>query len=109
MFDCAEFVNLNNKRVKESARIGQLRLRQRGSSTIWATGFRKRPCSRVDFVGVVRVMTDTIAPAKAISVLQMLAQVEQWMAAIREIDREERTEMESASVRLEHLLAPGTE
>ncbi len=54
-------------------------------------------------------MTDTIAPAKAISVLQMLAQVEQWMAAIREIDREERTEMELASARLEHLLAPGTE
>ena len=38
-------------------------------------------------------MTDTIAPAKAISDLQMLAQVEQWLAAIREIDREERTEM----------------
>ena len=51
-------------------------------------------------------MTDTIAPAKAISDLQMLAQVEQWMAAIREIYREERAEMESASARLEHLLAP---
>jgi hypothetical protein len=54
-------------------------------------------------------MTDTIAQAKAISDLQMLAHVEQWMAAIREIDREERTEMESASARLEHLLAPATE
>jgi hypothetical protein len=55
-------------------------------------------------------MTDTIAsPVKAISDLQMLAQVEQWMAAIREMDREERAETESASVRLEHLLAPLTE
>lgn len=54
-------------------------------------------------------MIDTIAPAKAISDLQMLAQVEQWMAAIREIDREDRTKMESASARLEHLLAPATE
>lgn len=54
-------------------------------------------------------MTDTIAPAKAISDLQMLAQVEQWLAAIREIDREERTEMELASARLEHLLATATE
>ena len=41
--------------------------------------------------------------------LQMLAQVEQWMAAIREIGREERDEIESASARLQHLLAPVTE
>jgi hypothetical protein len=79
------------------------------SSMIRGTGFQERSCSRADFVGVVRVMTDTIAQAKAISDLQMLAHVEQWMAAIREIDREERTEMESASARLEHLLAPATE
>jgi hypothetical protein len=55
-------------------------------------------------------MTDTFAPqAKAPSDLQMLVQVEQWMAAIREIDREERAEIESASVRLERLLAPAGE
>ncbi len=55
-------------------------------------------------------MTDTIAPsARAISDLQMLAQVEQWMAAIREIYREERADVESASARLEDLLASVTE
>ena len=64
----------------------------------------------MDFVGVVRVMTDTIAPsARVISDLQMLAQVEQWMAAIREIYHEERTDVESASARLEDLLASVTE
>jgi hypothetical protein len=51
-------------------------------------------------------MTNTIAPARAVSDLQMLAQVEQWMAAIREIYREERAEMESARARLAHLLVP---
>jgi hypothetical protein len=55
-------------------------------------------------------MTDTVAPqAKAPSDLRMLAQVEQWMAAIREIDREERTDMRSASARLEQLLTPASE
>jgi len=52
-------------------------------------------------------MTEMFAPrAKPPSDLQMLAQVEQWMAEIREIGRQERAEMESASARLEHLLAP---
>jgi hypothetical protein len=54
-------------------------------------------------------MTDTFAPqTKTVrnSDLQMLAQVEQWMTAIREIDREERAGMEPASARLERLLAP---
>jgi hypothetical protein len=41
--------------------------------------------------------------------LQMLAQVEKWMATIRDIDREERSEIKSPSARLEHLLAPVTE
>jgi hypothetical protein len=41
--------------------------------------------------------------------LQMLAQVEKWMAAIREVSREERAEIKSPSRRLEHLLAPVTE
>jgi hypothetical protein len=55
-------------------------------------------------------MTDTFASqTKVTSDLRMLAQVEQWMAAIRQIDREERTEIESASTRLEHLLAPVSE
>jgi hypothetical protein len=55
-------------------------------------------------------MIDTVAPRdKAPSDLQMLAQVEQWMAEIREIGREERAEIESASARLEHLLAPVAE
>jgi hypothetical protein len=55
-------------------------------------------------------MIDTIAPrGKAISDLQMLAQVEKWMAAIRELDREARAETQLASARLEHLLAPATE
>ncbi len=56
-------------------------------------------------------MSDTFAttmPADQGGVrdLQMLAQVEKWMATIREIDREQRAEIESASARLEHLLAP---
>ena len=52
-------------------------------------------------------MTDPFAPrAKAPNDLEMLAQVEQWMVAIREIDREERGETESASLRLDRLLAP---
>ncbi len=54
-------------------------------------------------------MTDTFAPqTKAVrnNDLQMLAQVERWMATIREIDREKRAEIEPASARLEHLLAP---
>jgi hypothetical protein len=51
-------------------------------------------------------MTDPFAPrGKAPNDLEMLVQVEQWMAAIREISREERTEAESASNRLERLLA----
>jgi hypothetical protein len=55
-------------------------------------------------------MTDPFAPrAKAPNDLEMLAQVEQWMAAIREIGREERADLESASTRLERLLAPVTE
>jgi hypothetical protein len=55
-------------------------------------------------------MTDTFtSQTKAASDLRMLAQVEQWMATIRQIDREERAEIESASARLEHLLAPVTE
>jgi hypothetical protein len=61
-------------------------------------------------VGVVRVMTDTFtSQTKATSDLRMLAQVEQWMATIRQLDREERAEIESASARLEHLLAPVAE
>jgi hypothetical protein len=47
--------------------------------------------------------------AKAPSDLEMLAQVEQWMATIREIGREERGGLESASERLAHLLASATE
>jgi hypothetical protein len=55
-------------------------------------------------------MTDTFtSQTKATSDLRMLAQVEQWMATIRQIDREERAEIESASARLEHLLAPVAE
>lgn len=55
-------------------------------------------------------MTDTIRqPAKAVSDLKMLAQVEQWMATIREIGREENADFEAATQRLEHLLAPVTE
>jgi hypothetical protein len=53
--------------------------------------------------------TETFAPqAKAVrnNDLQMLAQVERWMATIREIDREKRAEIGPASARLEHLLAP---
>ncbi len=38
--------------------------------------------------------------------LQMLAQVERWMATIRDVSREERAAIESPSARLEHLLAP---
>jgi len=41
--------------------------------------------------------------------LQMLAQVEKWMAAIREVGREERAQIKSPSDRLAHLLAPVTE
>jgi hypothetical protein len=55
-------------------------------------------------------MTDTVAPrAKAPSDLQMLVQVEQWMATIREISHDELADFDSASVRLEHLLAPASE
>jgi hypothetical protein len=55
-------------------------------------------------------MTDTFASqSKAAGDLRMLAQVEQWMATIREIDRDERAEIEPASARLDHLLAPVTE
>jgi hypothetical protein len=55
-------------------------------------------------------MTDTFtSQTKAPSDLRMLAQVEQWMATIREIDRDKRAELESASARLEHLLTPVTE
>jgi hypothetical protein len=54
-------------------------------------------------------MTDTFASqTEAPSDLRMLAQVEQWMVTIREIDREERAEIVSAGARLEHLLAPVT-
>jgi hypothetical protein len=56
------------------------------------------------------VMTEMFAPrAKAPSDLQMLVQVEQWMAEIREIGRQERAQLESASARLEHLLTPAGE
>jgi hypothetical protein len=56
------------------------------------------------------VMTDPFAPrGKAPNDLEMLIQVEQWMTAIREISRDERAEMDSASDRLEHLLAPANE
>lgn len=55
-------------------------------------------------------MTDPFAPrAKAPNDLEMLVQVEQWMAAIREIGREGHAEIDSASDRLERLLAPATE
>jgi hypothetical protein len=55
-------------------------------------------------------MTDTVAPrAKAPRDLQMLAQVEQWMATIREISRDEPADPKSASMRLERLLAPATD
>ena len=55
-------------------------------------------------------MTDPFAPrAKAPNDLEMLVQVEQWMAAIRDIGREEHAEMDSASDRLERLLASATE
>jgi hypothetical protein len=55
-------------------------------------------------------MTDTFSSqTKAARDLRMLAQVEQWMATIRDIDREKRAELESASARLEHLLAPVTD
>ena len=56
--------------------------------------------------GLGGVMTDLFAPrAKAPNDLEMLVQVENWMAAIREISRDERADMESASDRLERLLA----
>jgi hypothetical protein len=43
-------------------------------------------------------MTDTFtSQTKAPGDLRMLAQVEQWMATIREIDREERAKIEPAS------------
>jgi hypothetical protein len=52
-------------------------------------------------------MTDTVASrAKAPGDLRMLAQVEQWLATIREISREELADLDSASLRLERLLAP---
>jgi hypothetical protein len=52
-------------------------------------------------------MTDTFtSQTKAPGDLRMLAQVEQWMATIREIDREERAKIEPASSRLERLLTP---
>ena len=55
-------------------------------------------------------MTDPFAQrAKAPNDLEMLVQVEQWMTAIREISREERAETDSASDRLERLLAPTSE
>jgi len=55
-------------------------------------------------------MTDPFAPrAKAPNDLEMLVQVEQWMAAIRDISREEGAELASASDRLERLLAPASE
>jgi hypothetical protein len=55
-------------------------------------------------------MTDPFAPrAKAPNDLEMLVQVEQWMATIREIGREERADFEAACARLEHLLTPVTE
>ncbi|HZC55609.1 MAG TPA: hypothetical protein VE396_06115 [Xanthobacteraceae bacterium] len=57
-------------------------------------------------------MTDTFASqtkAGRNSDLQMLAQVEQWMATIREINRDERAGMEPPSARLERLLAPAAE
>jgi len=41
--------------------------------------------------------------------LRMFAQVEQWMTAIREINREERAAIQSPTARLEHLLAPAGE
>jgi hypothetical protein len=54
-------------------------------------------------------MSDPFASrAKAPNDLEMLAQVELWMATIREIGREEHADLESASDRLEHLLAPAT-
>jgi hypothetical protein len=60
--------------------------------------------------GLGGVMTDLFAPrAKAPNDLEMLVQVENWMAAIREISRDERADMESASDRLERLLAPANE
>jgi hypothetical protein len=48
----------------------------------------------------------TEAVRAPISDLKMLAQVEQWMAMIREINRAERADFESASARLAQLLAP---
>jgi hypothetical protein len=55
-------------------------------------------------------MTDTFtSQTKAARDLRMLDQVEQWMATIREIDREKRAEAEPASARLERLLAPVAE
>ncbi len=55
-------------------------------------------------------MTDRVAPrAKAPSDVQMLAQVEQWMAMIRELVRQERPAVHAASERLDHLLATVTE
>jgi hypothetical protein len=55
-------------------------------------------------------MSDPFASrAKAPNDLEMLAQVELWMATIREIGREEYADLESASDRLEHLLAPANE
>ncbi|HEX3504243.1 MAG TPA: hypothetical protein VHU22_12700 [Xanthobacteraceae bacterium] len=54
-------------------------------------------------------MTDTVAPrAKAPSDLQMLVQVEQWMATIREIRHEERAAFQSVSAQFEDLFVPST-
>jgi|GEM_PF-4037877 hypothetical protein len=44
-----------------------------------------------------------------ISDSKMLAQVEQWMAMIREINRAERADLVPASTRLDHLLATATD
>ena len=55
-------------------------------------------------------MTNTVAPrAKAPSDLQMLVQVEQWMATIREIRHEERTAFDSVGAQFEDLFVPVSE
>jgi hypothetical protein len=77
-------VKVNNENAAQRATIGQSRLQE-------------LHLYHPPLYGVVRVMSDTLALATkpvriGTSDVRMIAQVEKWMSAIREINRDEKAD-----------------
>src|SRR5262249_26019622 len=81
------FINLNDEKARENARISQSP--RRHSISIIEITSREKPMSQRVLIPPKPAPASTSMHSGAAD-LRMLAQVEKWMAAIREISREQQ-------------------